>query len=205
MIMTETATFTELSGPSLIGEGVSTGPSRPPFRRRRYVLDKRRQYRTAALTSGLAILLLVEVNVAFSILRTSQTIVLTAAAPELGPILDAQDTRVGTMLIVISIVFVVGIFVLTIAETHRTAGAVYAVKQRLMRLRDGDYRVTLNLRPRDNLRDLMEPFNDVVASLRDRALADAAELERLADEAGDGTPLGATLRELAQQKRHLAS
>ncbi len=203
--MTETAIFAEPSGSSLIGERVSTGPSRPPFRRRRYVLDKRRQYRTAALTSGLAILLLVVVNVAFSILRTSQTIVLTATAPELGPILDAQDTKVGTMLIVISIVFVVGIFVLTIAETHRTAGAVYAVKQRLIRLRDGDYRVTLNLRPRDNLRDLMEPFNDVVASLRDRALADAAELERLADEAGDGTPLGAALRKLAQKKRHLAS
>ena len=200
--MTETATFIEQPGPSLIGE---SAPARPYFRRRQYIVDKRRQYRTAALTSGLTILLLVVVNIAFSILRTSQTIVLTAAAPELGPILDAQDTKVGTMLIVISIVFVVGIFVLTIAETHRTAGAVYAVKQRLIRLRDGDYRVDLNLRPRDNLRDLMEPFNDMVASLRDRAQADAAELERLADEAGDGSAIGAALRELAQQKRTLAS
>jgi hypothetical protein len=203
--MTQTATLAQDIGPSVIDDDVAQGQPHPPFRRRHYVVDKRRQYRTAALTSGLAILLLVVVNVAFSILRTSQTIVLTAAAPELGPILDAQDTKVGTMLIVISVVFVAGIFVLTIAETHRTAGAVYAVKQRLIRLRDGDYRVALNLRPRDNLRDLMEPFNDVVAALRDRALADAAELERLAEEAGDGSALGAKLGELARQKRRLAS
>jgi len=203
--MNESATIARTADPIAAAGVESHEHERPPFRRRHYVIDKRRQYRTAALISGLAILLLVVVNVAFSILRTSQTIVLTAAAPELGPILDAQDTKVGTMLIVISVVFVVGIFVLTIAETHRTAGAVYAVKQRLIRLRDGDYRVALNLRPRDNLRDLTEPFNDMVASLRDQVLADAAELERLADEAGDRSALGAELRELAQRKRILAS
>ncbi len=179
--------------------------ARPRIIRRHYVIDRRRQYRAAALTSGLAIILLIVVNTAFTILRDSQSMVLSAAAPKLRPVLEAQDTRVGTMLLVASVVFVAGVFVITIAETHRTAGAVYALQKAFDRVRMGDYQTLLRLRPRDTLLDLRFPFNDMLISLRDRALTDAGELEQLAEEASSGaldaSALASRLVDFAERKR----
>jgi methyl-accepting chemotaxis protein len=180
---------------------IETTAPRRWMRRRRYVIDRRRQFRAATLTSGLAILLLIVVNTAFSILRTSQSEVLSVAAPQLRTALEEQDARLGMLLIVVSAIVVTGVFVITIAETHRTAGAAFALKQRLNRVRDGDYRVTLKLRPRDTLLDLRDPFNEMVGSLRETALADADRLDRLADAAREDSDLAAELRAFAEEKR----
>ena len=176
----------------------------PRIRRRTYVIDKRRQYRTALLTSGLAALLLIIVNTAFTLLRTSQTMAISSAAPMLGSTLSQQDTRVGLMLIAASIVFVIGVFVITIAETHRTAGAVYAMYGALERVADGDYRTPLRLRPQDNLRDLRAPFNEMISTLRKQALADAEALTKLAKSAAENPHLAKQLNALADQKRKAA-
>ena len=176
--------------------------TRPHLTRRRYLIDRRRQLRTVVLTSGVTIFLLVVVNIAFAVMRTSQSMVLSSAAPQLGPVLEKQAATFGTMLMVFSAIFVVGVVAITIAETHRTAGAIYAVKQRLERVRDGDFQVNLRLRKRDTLRDLVVPFNEMVSSLRNRVVAEADELDRLADEAGDSA-LAARLRELAERKRDI--
>jgi methyl-accepting chemotaxis protein len=183
---------------------IDTPASRPRVRRRRFVIDRRRQLRAAALTSLLAVVLLIVVNTAFSILRTSQSEVLATAAPQLRAALEAQDARLGMLLIVVSVIVVTGVFVITIAETHRTAGAIFALKQRLDRVRDGDYRVTLKLRSRDTLLDLRDPFNEMVASLRDSTLTDARRLDRLADAASENPDLAAELRTFAEEKRTIA-
>ena len=179
--------------------------ARPRMMRRQYVIDRRRQYRSAALTSGLSLILLIVVNIAFSILRNTQSVVLSAASPQLRPVLEAQDARIGTMLIVVSIVFVAGVFAITIAETHRTAGAVFALQKAFDRVRTGDFRTMLRLRPRDTLLDLRFPFNDMLNSLRIRALAEADELEEFAAEASSGaleaSELASRLVDLAKRKR----
>ena len=181
--------------------------TRPHMARRRYLIDRRRQLRTVALTAGVSIFLLVVVNIAFAVMRTSQSMVLSTAAPQLRPVLEKQDATFGTMLMVISVIFVAGVVAITIAETHRTAGAIYAVKQRLERVRDGDFQVKLKLRKRDTLRDLMVPFNEMAGSLRNRLLAEADELDRLADEASSGpaedSGIAVRLRELADRKRDI--
>ena len=187
----------------------TTPPVRPRVYRRQYLVDRKRQLRTVVLTAGVTIFLLAIVNIAFGVMRASQSMVLSTAAPQLRPVLEQLDASFATTLLVISAIFVAGVSIITIAETHRTAGAIYAVKQRLERVRDGGLKVNLNLRKRDTLRDLMAPFNEMVASLRDRVLADADELDRLADEASSATAdpaaLAARLRELADGKREQAS
>ena len=203
--MQDPSTSGEEPGRNTGTDSKSTPETRPRVIRRHYVIDRRRQFRTAALTSGLAFLLLLVVNVAFGFLRASQAMMLTSAAPQLKPVLEAQDAKTATLLAVVSLVFIVGVFILTIAETHRTAGAIYAVKQRLDRVRDGDLHVRLQLRPRDNLRDLRGPFDEMVGALRERTLADADTLGRLAEEASDNPELAAKLRTLADEKRTLAS
>ncbi len=196
---------------SQVCDQVSTDGSNPPatarprMMRRQYVIDRRRQYRSAALTSGLSLILLIVVNIAFSILRNTQSVVLAAASPQLRPVLEAQDARVGTMLIVVSIFFVAGVFAITIAETHRTAGAVFALQKALDRVRVGDFQTMLRLRPRDTLLDLRFPFNDMLNSLRNRSIAEAAELEEFAAEVSSGgleaSELAARLVDLAKRKR----
>lgn len=179
----------------------------PRIRRRTYVLDRGRQFRTAFLTSGLAALLLLIVNTAFTILRDSQTIAISAAAPQLGSTLSQQDSRLSTILILVSIVFVIGVFVITIAETHRTAGAVHATYRALEGVSDGDYLTPLRLRPKDNLRDLREPFNEMISTLRKQALADADALDLLAKAAmetdADTSALAEELGGFATKKREL--
>jgi len=194
-----------------MSEAVLTGNTpglqtpRPHIVRRRYVIDRRRQLRTTMLTTSLVALLLVAVNLGFILLRTSQTSMLASAAPQLTPVLEHQDATSSVIMIVLSAVLVAAVAYATIRQTHRTAGAVYAVKQRLDRVTAGDLQVRLKLRQTDNLQDLETPFNDMVASLRNRALVEAESIERLAAAARqigpDGSEIAAALHELAAAKR----
>ncbi len=203
-----TASATE-NAPTVTGGSKPSPNARPHLARRRYLIDRRRQLRTVALTSGVTIFLLTIVNIAFGILRTSQSMVLSSAAPQLKPILEKQDANFAGVLALLSAVFVIGVAIITIAETHRTAGAIFAVKQRLDRVRDGDLHATLKLRERDTLQNLVDPFNEMVGSLRHRALSEADELDRLADDASSDTAdpsgLAARIRELADRKRTIAT
>ena len=203
--MHESTTSADTTHPATVSDSNPPTTARPRMMRRKYVIDRRRQYRSAALTSGLSLILLLVVNIAFSFLRNTQSVVLSAASPQLRPVLEAQDARIGTMLIVVSIIFVAGVFAITIAETHRTAGAVFALQKAFDRVRIGDFQTMLRLRPRDTLLDLRFPFNDMLNSLRNRALAEADELEEFAAEASSGaleaSELASRLVDLAKRKR----
>lgn len=183
--------------------------SRPRTVRRRYLIDPKRQLRAAFMTTSVVLVLVLLVNVGFALLRSSQSSFLAAVAPQLTPLLEEQNTAFFVVMIVMSIILVVAVSLKTIVETHRTAGAVFALEQRLDRVRQGDYQVSLRLRRNDNLQDLEPVFNAMVAALRDRTLSEAESLERLAskvDGAGpDGVEVAASLRELANRKRQLGS
>ena len=56
--------------------GAATTPSvRPRVYRRQYLVDRRRQLRTVVLTAGVTIFLLAIVNIAFGVMRASQSMV----------------------------------------------------------------------------------------------------------------------------------
>ena len=182
---------------------------RPRVVRRRYLIDPKRQLRTTVMTTSLTAALLLVVNIGFFVLRSSQTAFLAAAAPQLTPLLDEQGTIFSLTMILISIALVIAVALTTITHTHRTAGAVYAVRQRFERVEAGDLQVTLKLRQRDNLQDLEAPFNKMIVALRERALNEASALEELAARAAttgpDGTDLATALAELAQHKRQVGT
>ena len=201
---------------SPVTENTWSGPTPSPEQslpswviRRRYLIDPKRQLRTAAMTTSLVAILVLLVNLGFALLRTSQTSFLAAVAPQLTPVIERQDTIFSLTMIIMSVVLVVGVSLKTIVETHRTAGAVFAVRQRIERVKKGDLQVTLKLRRRDNLQILETPFNDMVTSLRVRALNEATTLEQLASKAekiGDrGDDLARALRGLAQHKRQIGT
>lgn len=169
--------------------------------RRRYLIDPRRQLRAAVMTTSLVVVLVIMVNLGFGILRSNQASFLSAVAPQLSPLLEEQQTVYTLAMILFSIVLVAAVSLRTIVETHRTAGAVFAVRQRIERITDGDYHVNLRLRENDNLEDLVGPFNTMVATLRDAAENEALELQRLADRA---EKMGPEAEVIADELRGLA-
>jgi methyl-accepting chemotaxis protein len=181
----------------------------PKVIRRRYLIDRKRQLRTVVMTTSLVATLVLLVNLGFAFLRTSQTSFLAAVAPQLTPVIDRQDDVFWLIMLVMSVLLVVAVALKTIVDTHHTAGAVFAVRQRLERVTDGDLGVVLKLRRGDNLQDLEKPFNDMVSSLRSRALVESGTLDDLAMKAGnlgaDGEELARALHGLAQFKRQLGT
>ena len=188
------------------------GPDEPmPNRvvRRHYLIDPRRQLRAVVMTTSVVGVLVILVNVGFALLRITQSSFLSAVAPQLGPVLERQETTYSWVMIGFSVVLVAAVSAKTIVDTHRTAGAVFAVKQRLERVRQGDLHVTLKLRRNDNLQDLEQPFNEMVSALRDRALDDASRLDELAAEANrlgtEGEDIARGLQTLAISRRQTGS
>lgn len=181
----------------------------PRVARRRYLIDPKRQLRTTLLTTSLVAILLLAVNLGFALLRGAQTSLLAAAAPRLTTVLEEQNSLYSLVMIVISAAIVAAVGIMTIIQTHRTAGAVFAVRQRLERVRQGDLHVTLKLRRQDNLQDLETPFNEMVSALRSRALAEAETLDQIAtnaEAAGDrGGEIAETVRGLARAKRQIGT
>lgn len=177
--------------------------------RRRYLIDPKRQLRTVVMTTSVVAVLVILVNLGFALLRVSQSSFLSAVAPQLGPVLERQNTTYSWLMLVLSIALLVLVSGKTIVETHRTAGAVFAVRQRLERVRQGDLHVSLKLRQNDNLQDLEQPFDEMVAALRDRALAEASKLEELAAAAATLGPeadgIARSLGDLALAKRRLGA
>ncbi len=183
--------------------------ARPKIPRRRYLIDPKRQLRTVVMTTSLVAILVLLVNLGFAFLRSSQTSFLAAVAPQLTPVIERQDDIFWQIMLLMSVLLVVAVSLKTIVDTHHTAGAVFAVRQRLERVKQGDLQVVLKLRQGDHLQDLERPFNDMVSSLRGRALAEAGTLDDLAMKAGnlgaDGEDLARELHGLAQFKRQLGT
>ncbi|MEJ2190566.1 MAG: hypothetical protein P8Y93_14405 [Acidobacteriota bacterium] len=170
--------------------------------RRRYLINKRRQLRTAAILVTVTVVFLVLINLMLYLGRKQETAVLVAAAPELQQVLGKYDRNEVILSLLGSAVILAGVYFVTIIETHRTAGAEFnLIRQlgrvaiiethrtagaefnlirQLGRVADGTYRVQLKLRRGDNLRDIEEPFNRMTRSLAERAEADATLMERLA-------------------------
>ncbi|MEE4272292.1 MAG: hypothetical protein V2I67_11490 [Thermoanaerobaculales bacterium] len=173
--------------------------------RRRYLIDPKRQLRTVFVTTSTAAVLVLLINLAFGLLRSNQGSFLAAVSPRLEPIVERQETTFLMVMVIFSALVVVGVAVRTVVETHRTAGAVFAVRQRMERVAAGDLFVRLRLRRKDNLAELQEPFNAMVERLRRTADDEAKALRGLADRlstmGNDARIVADELREMAESKR----
>ena len=89
-------------------------------------------------------------------------------APFMRPGLERWDRIAFLSLILGGAVFLVGVFVLELMETHRTAGAFQNLRRRLEELRSGRLAAHLKLRRHDHFPELDKAFNDAVATLRTR-------------------------------------
>jgi len=178
--------------------------------RREYLIDRRRQLRSAFLIVMVIVLLLLPLNYSLHTVRQQETTTIAASNPELGPLMQSRDRTELIVGVIASVIILVGVFILTIVETHRTAGAAFSVVRRLDEIREGQYGTRLTLRGGDHLREIEGPFNAMIETLRERAVQDADTLEEMAAIADEvvvpqeAEVLAQRMRRLAKKKREMA-
>jgi len=171
--------------------------------RRQYVINREKQLRSAFLVVVVVLLLLVPLNYSLHTVRQQETATITAANPELQPLMESRDRVELIVGFLASLVIIGGVFILTIIETHRTSGAAFAIRRRLELVRQGRLDAELHLRGGDNLRELEAPFNAMTEALRTRAAEEAKALDVLANEVAD-IVVPQEAHALATRLRHLA-
>jgi len=193
----------DLSQP--VADSPDLGPARrtgrrPLGQRRSFLVDRRYQVRAGLLAVGVVLILLLLVNLTLHSARVKSSEAAQASAPALAEWIQAQDRWERNLALVASLVFLVGVFSVSILETHKTAGAAHNLGLRLGEIAAGRYDARLCLRKGDNLIELEGGFNEMAAALTDRATRHADRLVELANDAD-----AARQRELAGKLRDLAS
>lgn len=145
---------------------------RGPFgwRRRQFVVDARYQLRSGVIVGFVALVLLVLLNASLILPHRSPMAIETVAATRTRPPLEAPDRRSFALLLLGSAVFLGGVVVVGLLESHRTAGAAFAIRRVVDGICDGRSEMRVRLRRNDHLQDLARSINQ---------LAETIDLERL--------------------------
>ena len=178
--------------------------------RRRFLVDRRSQIRAGLLTTGMTLILLVLLNVSLYSSREQATARVVADAPELSALLQSQNRLEFVLLLASSLVFLVGVFVVTVLETHKTAGAAFNLRRHMEQIRQGQYNTRIHLRHDDTLLPLEETFNAMTTALESRVWQEVEALEQFAERTdrltgpGDAEELSREIRARAAEFRRLA-
>ncbi len=175
-------------------------------KRRDFLVNKRYQLRSGFLTAAVVLVLLILINLTVYTIAMHNAEKILADAPQLAPLVKAHDRLELFLIAVISLIYLAGVFIVTILETHRTSGAALSLTRRMGEIRRGRYRTRVKLRKGDNLRELEEAFNEMSRSLEERSWREIEILTDLAEQADrvDGA-LSTRLRQLAEDKRSSVS
>jgi methyl-accepting chemotaxis protein len=178
----------------------------PWYRRKQYLIDPRGQLLATAKVTGVVFVLLALVNLVHYLWTDIETQSIAALNPHLAAEMAETDLRTTLVFATISFVVLVFVVIRSIMLTHRTAGAAFNIERCLGRVASGDYGTELRVRRKDNLRQLQEPFNRMMESLREGAAEDQAALLSLAEKIEElgHAELAHEVRDLAEAKAKLA-
>jgi len=190
---------------SQTGNGAEETGDKKSFKRRKYLVDRKRQLAATVRVAGLVLVLLVILNGVLAWQSYNVTNSVLTSNPVMGERMRAIDNRNMAITAGISLIILAMVVMRAIMITHRTAGAVYKISMCLEEVADFNFDGNLRLRNEDNLRALEEPFNKMVGNLRRRALDDVQAMEKLSDEIEEhGNPVDAEmLRRIADSKARI--
>jgi len=174
-------------------------PKRQNFRRRKYIVDRRRQLATTARVAGLVLVLLLALNAVIAWQGYTVANQIATTNPNVAERLHAANYRNAAILGGISLIIFSMVVVRSIMLTHRTFGAVVKIVEIFERVSDGELGIKLKLRSDDSLKALEKSFNEMMMVFHEKALEDRKSMEQLADEIEvHGNPVDAEmLRRLA--------
>jgi methyl-accepting chemotaxis protein len=175
-------------------KGAGDEGDKKSFRRRQYLVDRKRQLATTFRVAGLVFILLLTLNLMVAWQSYSASNAVMASDPVMGERMRAIDNRNMAITAGISLIILAMVVVRSVMITHRTAGAVYKVSMCLGEVADFNYDVNLRLRNEDNLRALEEPFNKMTGNLKRQAAENYQAMKKLADEIEEhGSPVDAEM------------
>ena len=179
---------------SQVDNGAKGEGDKKSFKRRQYLVDRKRQLASTLRIAGLVLVLLITLNAVLAWQNYSATQSVMMMNPEAGEKMRAIDLRNMAITAGISLIILAMVVVRSIMFTHRTAGAVFKVSQSLQQVGEFNFDVFLRLRLHDNLRELEDPFNKMVENLRQQALDNHQAMKKLADEIEEhGNPVDAEI------------
>jgi signal transduction histidine kinase len=155
-----------LESAAMSAHPASAPPAAPRGRRRRIVVDPPYQLRRGLLMGAVALVLLALLNVVLVShgrgTAPAGTMVSAAAA--------VADGGVSFVLVLFSsALFLAGVVFVAILDSHRTAGASYAIRRTVEAVREGRAGERVRLRKNDHLKALADSVN---------RLAEAIDAER---------------------------
>ena len=142
--------------------GAAPGGGLFGWRRRQFVVDARYQLRAGVLVGGVALLLLILLNASLILQDRAGA---AAAASAVRPLLAGQDRASLALLLLGSAVFLGGVILVGVLESHRTAGAAYAIRRAVDAIRDGRQDIRVRLRRGDHLQDLATSINRLAETI----------------------------------------
>jgi hypothetical protein len=189
------------------------GPKKPSRRlpmwllRRKYLVNPRRQLRAALLVVIVTSIPIVILNFTLGYVRVLEREAIFQDVPaDVERKVWLSDRNEALLFAAASLIYLMGVFAITVVDTHQTSGAALGVARHLRSIRDGRYATRLGLRNSDNLKELTEPYNQMAIALQARSIRLA---EALADLAGrtaaldGGDTIAEELRDLAStESRH---
>lgn len=143
-------------------QGASPGGGPPGWRRRRYVVDARYQLRAGALVGGAALVLLILLNVSLISHGRAGASVAEPAAHRLAA---GQSGTSFALLMLGSLTFIAGVILIGLLESHRTAGAAFAIRRAVDEIREGKTEIRVRLRRRDHLQELARSINRLAETI----------------------------------------
>lgn len=175
--------------------------------RRTFLVDRPGQIRTTVLAGGVVATVLTVVLATLHVSRERATEALVAHVPSLAETLAAQNRIELTFQLAGAIVFLIMVVVVTLLETHKTAGAAFNLGRQMERVRAGEYGTRVTLRRGDNLQSVGRAFNEMSIAIDERFCRDMEIFSDLVEQAGRVTDsqgarqLAEALEEHASERR----
>ena len=176
-------------------------------RRRQFFLNRPHQLRATLLTAVAVIVLLVILNLVLYSIAVSGTDEVLSDSPEVAQMMKSQARLQLLLILLASVVFLAGVFVVSVLESHRTAGVAAKLARHMSRVEQGRYDTQLQLRREDHLQEVQAAFNQMTRALRDRIWHEVETLDRLADQTrhvatqDDALRIAGEIRELSVRMR----
>ncbi len=151
--------------------------------RRTFLVDRRSQLRTTLLAGVVVATVLTVFLVTLHLSRARATEALVAHVPALAETLAAQSRIELRFQLAAAGVFLIMVVVVTLLETHKTAGAAFNLNRQMERVRSGEYGTRVTLRRGDNLQSLGRAFNEMSIAMDERLWRDLEIFSDLAEQA----------------------
>ena len=132
------------------------------WRRRQLVVDARYQLRAGVLVGVVALVLLVLLNAALIVPGRAAS---HAAATTSRAFPAGSDGASWALVLVGSAVVLCGVIVIGVLESHRTAGAAYAIRRAVEAIREGRSDARVRLRRGDHLQELARAVNQMAETI----------------------------------------